>query len=1581
MGLAFRFNGTSNSYVEVADSPTLRLTNAVTLECWAKRLSTSEVHILVNKGGAWNGGQTDYEFALNDTYGGAHFGFGFAGGWRGCAVTPDTAWHHYAVVAVSGQANPSFYIDGVPQTVVYSGGAATMNLISSALPLHIGATLDPQTGWYYFSSTLIDETAIYGRALSASEIQYIYNAGAAGKCTVDTPPSIIVQPADQAVLVGRTVTFSITAAGTAPLGYQWQFGGTNINGATAAALMLTNVQVANAGLYSVVVTNNLGSAISSNATLTVNLPPPCAAPPPGLVSWWRAEGNASDQAGVNQGTLQNGAGFAGGEVGQAFDFDGTSQYVDVADNASLNPTGSISVEAWIYPRLPLNGIASPIVKKAGEGSGQLDGYSLETAGSSGVLFAVCLNGGQQWVLTAPAPMPIGQWNHYVGVYDGARVSIYLNGTLAATVAVSGQILPSGNHLQIGHDPADPSRYFNGLIDEAGVYNMALSAAQIQAIYQAGAGGKCTTPVAPSILVQPTNQAVVAGEDATFSVTAGGTLPLSYQWSFGGSALDGATNTSLTLPGVSTNQSGIYAVLVTNLYGAVLSSNANLTVRVLGTNLFDDFDPGIDLGQWWGFGGTVLATNYGGSVSGSNSLWFGGTGSRFAATVPLNTANGGSIRFYLRLSSGSSYPWERVDLPGKGIVLEYSINGGTNWVEMGRYASSAYYSWTKFSVPIPAGAQVASAQFRWRQLSNSGASYDHWALDDVMVLAGLAAPTIIAQPQSRVVLVGEAATFSVAATGTMPLSYQWQCNGTSISGATASSLVLTNLQFADAGVYSVTVTNAIGTATSSNATLTVNAPPPCVPAPSGLVGWWRGENNALDQAGMNHGTLQNGVGFASGEVGQAFSFSGTSYVSIPSSPSISFSGHMPMSVETWVYRTGSGSTMHILGKRGGCGYGSLQYQLAFDPSSGLSFIGDVYGTSVSTYRALPLNKWQHLAVTYDGTNFVFYIDGNAVTGVTGSLGPDTPDPLKLGDSGTCAPFVGLIDEVALYSRALTTNEVQAIYNAGKAGKCPTSFPPWILVQPTNQTATVGSNVTFSVAAGGTSPLGYQWSLGGSALEGATGASLTLTNVQMSQAGNYSVVITNAAGVISSSNVTLSVNFAPAGVRVLGVANAPSGASVMVPVVLAANGNENALSFSLAFDATQLTYVSTALGSGASGATMLLNPAQAASGKLGVILALPTGTTFPPGTQEVVQVTFMTALLTNSVLASLSFGDAPIVRALSDAPGNPLAANYAGGVVSIEAADFEGDLAPRPNGDKAVLVTDWVMAGRYAARLDYPTNAAEFQRADCAPRATLGDGTITVSDWVQVGRYAAGWDSLTAAGGPGIEIPGGNVAAKDGGQDTPKGGPPTSRLLEVADTMLVQGMTGTVPVQLQAQGNENAVGFSLSFDPAVLSYVSTSLGSASSGATVFVNASQAATGRLGVVLALGTGTSFAAGTREVVKVNFRAAGLDQGKYTVAVANQPVPCEVSDPTALRLAASYVNGTIIVNPLPSLRIARAGQEITLAWPLWATNFGLQALESGWPSAVLWTNLVTVPVLTSNETRVTLPLTSTNKLYRLHQP
>jgi hypothetical protein len=84
------------------------------------------------------------------------------------------------------------------------------------------------------------------------------------------------------------------------------------------------------------------------------------------------------------------------------------------------------------------------------------------------------------------------------------------------------------------------------------------------------------------------------------------------------------------------------------------------------------------------------------------------------------------------------------------------------------------------------------------------------------------PTITTQPQSQTVFPGGSPTFSVAATGTSPLSYQWRFNGAIIAGASGSNYTKTNAQAADAGNYSVVVSNFFGTATSMNAVLTVDA---------------------------------------------------------------------------------------------------------------------------------------------------------------------------------------------------------------------------------------------------------------------------------------------------------------------------------------------------------------------------------------------------------------------------------------------------------------------------------------------------------------------------------------------------------------------------------------------------------------------------------------------------------------------------------------------------------------------------------------------------------------------------------------
>lgn len=265
VGQAFCFNG-SNSFVEVPDSPSLRLTNEVTIEFWVQR-QRFVPEVVMEKGGDLTGASQNYGVSLlgaDDAY--ALEFHCRRNGW-GVAGPTDTNWHHCALVARNGEAAPVIYLDGVEKPLVYRFGSSAINLFPSTRPLHIGAQVDPAAGWNYFSQLNIDELAIFGRALAASEIQAIYSAGNAGKYG---PPVIDRPPQSQVGFWHKAVTFNVQALGLSPFAYQWFKNGIAIDGATASSLSLTNLDFSAAGGYSVRVSNVAGSTMSETALLTIN---------------------------------------------------------------------------------------------------------------------------------------------------------------------------------------------------------------------------------------------------------------------------------------------------------------------------------------------------------------------------------------------------------------------------------------------------------------------------------------------------------------------------------------------------------------------------------------------------------------------------------------------------------------------------------------------------------------------------------------------------------------------------------------------------------------------------------------------------------------------------------------------------------------------------------------------------------------------------------------------------------------------------------------------------------------------------------------------------------------------------------------------------------------------------------------------------------------------------------------------------------------------------------------------------------------------------------------------------------------
>jgi Concanavalin A-like lectin/glucanases superfamily/Immunoglobulin I-set domain/Immunoglobulin domain/Cohesin domain len=826
------------------------------------------------------------------------------------------------------------------------------------------------------------------------------------------------------------------------------------------------------------------------------------------------------------------------------------------------------------------------------------------------------------------------------------------------------------------------------------------------------------------------------------------------------------------------------------------------------------------------------------------------------------------------------------------------------------------------------------------------------------------PFITKQPTNVAVPVGLNASFSVAASGTLPISYQWSFNGTNLPGATNYLLTLSNVQLSDSGNYMATVSNLSGFVSSSNAALTIILPPPCTTAPSNLVSWWSAEGNALDNAGGNNGILEGNTSFGTGEVGQSFVFDGSnSFVNVGNPANLQLQN---FSIEAWIRRFSS-SVVSVSYANGQIfGYGQNGYALGIWSDGRLYLTkNDVDQVAVSA-GLTDTNSFHHVAVTKSGSVVTFYLDGAAFPSV--SYGDvfsfTTPALIGASDLNSVACFEGAIDELAVYSRALSSNEVQSIYNAGRGGKCAMQLPPSIYMQPSNQTISFGGQATFTVAATGSPTLGFQWSINGSALAGATNSSLTLTNVTPAQSNIYAVKVTNSFGSVLSSNATLTVN------PVVQLVNSTaSGGTVTVPVNLLASGNENALQFSVAFNSSLLTFTGATLGSNANSGFLSVNTNQLPSGRLGIDVFLPFGSTFSPGTQQVAQVTFKTAPLTNSTTTPISFGDLPTVRQVSNPQAMTIPATYVNGTVSLPFLGYEGDVAPRTNGDGSLTLTDWLQEGRFVAGLDTPTNTSEFLRADCAPRATLGDGYLTVADWVQVWRYATGMDAATQGGGP----------TQSAGTETPN--PSASRTLTISNSTVQAGQSCQVSVLLNSQGNENALGFSVAFDPSRLNFVSVLPGNSTTNAEFIANTNQAAVGNIGIVLEMPSLSSINIGTQEVARLSFSVSPYASKSTTLAFTNQPVLQDTADGNAARLPTSYFNGVLAINnSILLLGEQRKTNGLILSWPASLSGFHLES-----NSNLLTTNWVPVVTgLTTNGGTITtsnLPTGASKMFYRLHHP
>jgi len=335
-----------------------------------------------------------------------------------------------------------------------------------------------------------------------------------------------------------------------------------------------------------------------------------------------------------------------------------------------------------------------------------------------------------------------------------------------------------------------------------------------------------------------------------------------------------------------------------------------------------------------------------------------------------------------------------------------------------------------------------------------------------------------------------------------------------------------------------------------------------------------------------------------------------------------------------------------------------------------------------------------------------------------------------------------------------------------------------------------------------------------------------------------------------------------------------------------------------------------------------------------------TTFVSSTQVTAQI----------AAADVATAGTATVTVFNPAPGGGLSNSLNFTINPPGAVGYEADVAPRPNGSNngAVAISDWVQTGRFSAGVDTPAVGSEFQRADCAPKATSGGGTITVSDWVQAGRYAAGLDPVVPAGGPTAPLSG---AQKSGESVAALRTDAGDRVIRATGLPLNAGQAAAIKIEMDSQGNENALGFSVTFDPAKLTFIAPAiLGSDAAGVVLNVNANQLASGRLGIAMAQPAGSAFAAGTRHLVTLNFNVAVNASGSTTIGFGDQPIPREISDPDVNILFANYDSVTLTITPASNPVPAISGLSPTFA-AIGSAGFTLTVNGSNFVSGsvVLW--------------------------------
>ena len=575
------------------------------------------------------------------------------------------------------------------------------------------------------------------------------------------PPVITTQPADASVVDFGTTNFQVVVTSLSTLTYQWRKNGTAISGATASSYSITNAQPVQQGMYSVKVSNSAGSVISSNAVLAV---------------------------------LTNTA--------PVLDPSKHPAMADVYEDPG-SPSGAVGT------------LVSQLVTSANvtdPDTNALLGIAITASDSSHGSWSFSTDGGTTWnplgavsdmsarLLAADANTrlyfnPSTNWNGMVSNAITFRAWDRTWGTNGAMACArsSGNMLDRFQTLTYTNNDGSDA-WSGGWVDIDG------------------------NPLNGSILVQGVGQLAVRANNSTdwiyrqadLSGVASAMVSFDYENDFPGSSggliyfqvsKDGGA-TYTTLAGFSATSN-----TVSSTFSADISSYASSSTRVR-FQIVGKSSPTRQL--------TVdnVQISFTSSSVGGAGAFSTARESASLYVIPVNdppVANNQSVTTAGGLAKQITLTASDVE----NDPLTFSIATGPSHGTLNNLNAT---NGSVLYTPSPGFAGPDSFTF----VANDGQTNSQPATVSITVTP--VAPSITTQPQGLTVDAGQSASFSVVAGGTAPLSYQWSCNGKPVSGGTASTLVLASARPTNAGNYTVMVTNASGSVTSSVAVLAVNPPP-------------------------------------------------------------------------------------------------------------------------------------------------------------------------------------------------------------------------------------------------------------------------------------------------------------------------------------------------------------------------------------------------------------------------------------------------------------------------------------------------------------------------------------------------------------------------------------------------------------------------------------------------------------------------------------------------------------------------------------------------------------------------------------